>query len=130
MKKLCIILLAVLLCWVWAGAGLAAETKVKPITLKAASVYPPPESALASKHLVAWEEMVTQKTRGAVTFKNYWGASLGKAPEHLSLVQSGAVDLVVSYGWYTPTKLPLENFDYVFPFGPSIPILSQSLCGR
>ena len=109
---------------------MAAETKMKPITLKAASAFPPPETSLASKHLVVWEEMVTQKSQGAITFKNYWGASLGKPPEHLSLVQTGAVDLVISSGLYTPTKLPLEGLEYVFPFGTTDPYIITRACRR
>ncbi|OPY91684.1 MAG: C4-dicarboxylate-binding periplasmic protein precursor [Syntrophaceae bacterium PtaU1.Bin231] len=114
-------LLAVSFLLVFCSVAFAAE--MKPVSLRVASAYPPPASALASKHLEMWEQMVTEKTKGAVTFKNFWGASLGKLPEHLSLVQSGAVDIALSYGWYTPTKLPLENFDYVFPFGPTDPYI-------
>jgi TRAP-type C4-dicarboxylate transport system substrate-binding protein len=106
----------------------AVPVKAKEILLKVASAYPPPETTLASKQLIVWEEMVTERTKGRVTFKNYWGASLGKPPEHLSLVESGAADLALSYGWYTPTKLPLENFDYVFPFGTTNPnILTKTM---
>lgn len=115
-------LLVVSLLLVFCGIVMAAE--MKPVTLRVACVYPPPTSALASLHLETWEKMVTEKTKGAVTFKNFWGASLGKPPEHLSLAQSGAVDLVLSYAWYTPTKLPLENFDYIFPFGPTDPYIA------
>ncbi len=108
----------------------AAETKPKPIVLKAASAFPPPETSLASKHLVLWEEMVTQKTKGAITFKNYWGASMGKPPEHLTLVQTGAVDLVISSGLYTPTKLPLEGLEYVFPFGTTDHLIITRTCRK
>jgi TRAP-type transport system periplasmic protein len=125
-KTLGTALCMVLALGIFTTVSLAAE--IKPVTLRVSSAYPPPESALASKHLVIWEEMVTQKTKGAVTFKNYWGASLGKPAEHLPLVQTGAVDLVVSYGWYTPSKLPLDDFDYVFPFGPTDPYIITKAC--
>jgi TRAP-type C4-dicarboxylate transport system substrate-binding protein len=114
-------LLAVSFLLVFCSVAIAAE--MKPVNLRVAVAYPPPAQALASKHLEMWEQMVTERTKGAITFKNFWGASLGKLPEHLSLVQSGAVDIALSYGWYTPTKLPLENFDYVFPFGPTDPYI-------
>jgi TRAP-type transport system periplasmic protein len=95
----------------------------KPVNLKVASVYPPPESSLAGAHLLEWQKMVTAKTGGAVTFTNFWGGSMGKAAEHLSLVRSGAVDIALSYGWYTQTQLSLQDFDYVFPFGPTDPMI-------
>ena len=103
--------------------GLAAEEKIKPITLKVTSFTPPPETSLPSQQLVAWEEMITARTKGAITFKNYWGGALAKPAEHLTLVETGAVDLAQTYGWYTPTKLPLENFDYTIPFGPTDPLI-------
>ena len=55
-------------------AGAAQET----YTLRVSTPYPPPEQALASTHLVAWEEMVTQRTGGAVRFQNFFGGALGK----------------------------------------------------
>ncbi|HOG18454.1 MAG TPA: TRAP transporter substrate-binding protein DctP [Syntrophales bacterium] len=100
-----------------------AAAKAKPVEIKVATPYPPPETSLASKHLVTWQKMVTDQTGGAVTFKNYYGGALGKPAEHLSLVKTGAVDMVVTYGWYTPKDLPLEDYDYTFPFGPTDPLI-------
>lgn len=97
-------------------------------TLRVASAYPPPKTSLASKYLKVWEEMVSERTNGDIKFKNYWGGSLGSAAEHLSLVQNGVVDIAVSYGWYTPSKLPLQDFDYVFPFGPIDPLIVTKAC--
>jgi TRAP-type C4-dicarboxylate transport system substrate-binding protein len=106
--------------------GIAPAQAAQRIELKVATPYPPPEASLASAHLVAWQKMVTDETRGAVTFKNYYGGALGKPAEHLSLVKTGAVDMVVTYGWYTPKDLPLEDYDYAFPFGPTDPLILTS----
>jgi TRAP-type C4-dicarboxylate transport system substrate-binding protein len=119
MKKIAFLLIsAVMLLALSVAPALAA-----PVILKVATPYPPPETSLASAHLVAWEKMVTDQTGGQVKFKNYYGGSLGKPAEHLSLVKTGAVDIVVSYGWYTPKDLPLEDYDYAFPFGPTDPLI-------
>ena len=102
---------------------MTSAASFKPVTLKVASAYPPPETSLAGAHLLEWEKMVTAKTGGAVTFNNFWGGTLGKPAEHLSLVKSGAVDIALSYGWYTQTQLSLQDYDYVFPFGPTDPLI-------
>lgn len=120
MKKNCFLLLCVVLLL---SLSLVPAQAAPKIILKVATPYPPPESSLASAHLVAWQKMVTDQTGGRVTFKNYYGGALGKPAEHLSLVKTGAVDLVVSYGWYTPKDLPLEDYDYAFPFGPTDPLI-------
>lgn len=102
--------------------------KVKNVTFRVSTPYPPPEQSLATKHLVTWQQMVTERTNGAVKFTNFFGGSLGKASEHLDLVSTGTADIVVTYGWYTPSKLPLEDFDYIFPFGPTDPyILTRAM---
>lgn len=125
-KGLSLTLCAFLMLAVFVVPLMAKE--MKPVRLRASCVFPPPETSLAGKSLVIWEEMVTEATEGAITFKNYWGQTLGKPAEHLSLIQTGAVDVVLSYGWYTPTKLPLQDFDYVFPFGPIDPYIVCKAC--
>jgi len=105
-------------------------TMAKSFNLRVSSVYPPPGQALPSLQLVTWQEMVTKRTGGNVKFKNYWGAVLASPPEHLALVQKGGADIVVSYGWYTPSKLPLQDFDYVFPFGPTDPYIVTKACRK
>lgn len=111
--------------------ALAADTfagKINKVKLRVSTPYPPPEQSLASTHLVAWQQMVTERTNGVIKFINFFGGSLGKASEHLDLVSTGTADIVVTYGWYTPSKLPLEDFDYIFPFGPTDPyILTRAM---
>ena len=106
----------------------ATQIPARSETLRVSSVYPPPGQALPSLQLVTWQKMVTERTNGDIKFKNFWGAVLASPPEHLSLVQKGGADVVVSYGWYTPTKLPLQDFDYVFPFGPTDPYIVTKAC--
>ena len=122
MKKVVLISSVLLVLAVLAIPAFAAE-KMKPVTLKVASPFPPPETSLGTKHLSVWQKMVTDYTGGAVTFKNYYTGAMGKPAEHLSLVKTGAVDMIVTWGWYTPKDLPLEDYDYAFPFGPTDPLI-------
>ena len=103
--------------------GPMPASAAKEYTLRVSTPYPPPEQSLATKHLVTWEKMVTERSKGAIKFKNFFGGALAKAAEHLSLCSTGTVDVVVSYGWYTPSKLPLEDYDYAIPFGPTDPLI-------
>jgi len=94
---------------------MSAET---PITLKFAAVFPPPGISLTSEIAANWQEMVTKRTNGRIVFQNYWGAALGAPAEHIEFVKTGSVQVVQTHQWYTPTRMPLGDFEYVFPFGP------------
>ena len=65
-----------------------------------------------------WMDEVTKRTDGKITFQAFWGGAMGKAPDHLGLLEKGVVDVVSANSHYTPGKLPLGQFEYVFPFGP------------
>ena len=122
------ILVLVISLFTLAPAANTFAGKINKVTFRVSTPYPPPEQSLASKHLVIWQQMITERTNGTIKFTNFFGGSLGKASEHLALVSTGAVDIVVTYGWYTPSKLPLEDFDYIFPFGPTDPyILTRAM---
>ncbi len=41
----------------------------------------------------------------------------------MTLVERGMADAVLTHRWYTPGKLPLGEFEYVFPFGPVDPVI-------
>lgn len=127
-SKLVTYLLAAVLVMGMAFTGVARADESKSYTLRVSTPYPPPEQSLATKHLVTWEQMVTERSNGAIKFQNFYGGALGKASEHLSLCSTGTADIVVTYGWYTPSKLPLEDYDYAFPFGPTDPyILTKAM---
>lgn len=96
-----------------------AEKELKPVKLKAAIVYPPPDVSMISEVMKTWQDEVTKRTNGAITFQNFWGAALGPPMEHLELLKSGAVDIAQFIEWYNPGKLPLGDYEYVFPFGPT-----------
>ena len=113
--------LVFLLSLAFAVPASAAETK--KIKLRLAAVFPPPAQSLGSYGVKLWMDEVTKKTDGQVTFDTFWGGALGKPAEHLTLVERGVADLVLTHRWYTPGKLPLGQFEYVFPFGPVDPLI-------
>ncbi|MEM4406459.1 MAG: TRAP transporter substrate-binding protein DctP [Candidatus Methanomethylicaceae archaeon] len=92
-----------------------SQTKIK---LKLAGAFPPPEVSMMSEAVQKWESLVTEKTAGSISFENYWGASLGSPAEHIDLVKNGTVQLGNFHQWYTPSRMPLGDFEYAIPFGP------------
>lgn len=116
-RKLSFVVLAATLSLLWIGGqSLAAQ---KPVKLKLAGVFPPPSVSMMSETVKAWADLVTKKTNGAITFEFLWGCSLGAPAEYIELCKNGVVDVINIHQWYTPTKMPLGNFEYVFPFGPT-----------
>lgn len=107
-----------------AATAPAADIKdMKPVKLRLASAWPPPTVSLGSHAVLYWMDLVTKRTDGKVTFQAFWGGAMGKPPEYLNLVKTGAADLVFTNGHYTPGYLPLAQFEYVFPFGPTDPMI-------
>lgn len=101
----------------------AAAEDMKPIKLRLASPFPSPEVSLVGASAKMWMDEVTKRTGGKVTFQTFWGGALGKPAEHLTLIEKGAADVVVSNVQYTPGKFPIGQFEYVFPFGPIDPVV-------
>ena len=100
-----------------------AQDKSAPIKLRVASTFPPPAVSMQSAVAEMWMNEVTRKTNGRVTFQVFWGGALGKPQEHITLVEKGMADLVLTNLQFTPGKFPLAQFEYVFPFGPTDPVI-------
>ncbi len=99
------------------GAFLQPATAQTPVKLKYAIFYGSPGLSPLGDLSVAWQKMVTERTKGGITFENYWAGVLGAPAEHIDLMKRGMTDAGIIFGWYTPTKLPFSNFEYIFPFG-------------
>lgn len=93
--------------------------KDKPVKLKVGNVFPPPKTSLMSDILKNWEDEVTKRTNGLITFQTFWGCALGSPPEHYELAKMGTCQVAQFHEWYTPGHFPLGDFEYVFPFGPT-----------
>ncbi len=89
------------------------------VVLRFSSVSAPPGQSLDSDGVKWWMDKVTERTKGAVTFESFWGASLASGPAHIEILQKGMVDVVMSCRIYTPGKTPLGPFLYAIPFGPT-----------
>lgn len=78
---------------------------------------------MAGETLQIWMDDVTEKTGGAIRFEVHWGGAMGAPAEHIDLVRSGTVDMAFSSATYSPGRTPLDNIEYVFPFGPRDPVI-------
>lgn len=123
MKKLFILITLLALAAIGSPAHSGEIDDMKPVTLRLASAWPSPDISLGSYACQYWMDLVTERTKGKVTFRAFWGGALGKPPEYLKMVETGMADLVFTNGHYTPGKLPLAQFEYVFPFGPTDPVI-------
>jgi TRAP-type C4-dicarboxylate transport system substrate-binding protein len=121
MKRGTIIILLTLITAVFITVELASAqpAPIKPVKLKVSSAYPPPEVSMFGEIAKTWGEEVTKRTKGAITFEFYWGGALGAPAEHIELARKGTVQLAQTHEWYTPSRFPIGNFEYVFPFGPT-----------
>lgn len=86
---------------------------------KFASVFPSPETSMLGELAKLWQDEVTKRTNGAITFTNHWGCALGTPPEHIELLIGNVCQAVQTHQWYTPSKMPLGDFEYTFLFGPT-----------
>jgi TRAP-type C4-dicarboxylate transport system substrate-binding protein len=114
--------LIILLLVGWITLFLGGEESVlaqNSVKLKFASAFPGPGLIETGDIALRWQQEVTRRTNGAVTFESFWGASVGAPAEHIELLKNGAVQVAQTAGLYTPSRTPLQNFDYVFPFGVS-----------
>ncbi|MFH1060129.1 MAG: C4-dicarboxylate TRAP transporter substrate-binding protein [Pseudomonadota bacterium] len=121
MKKLMLVLLSLTV--LVSAVSIAAAAEDKSIKLRFSTSFPPPTVSMVSYTAKLWMDEVTKRSNGQITFQPYWGGALGKPQEHLTLLQKGIADVVLTNAHFTPGKLPLGQFEYVFPFGPLDPVI-------
>jgi len=81
----------------------------------------PGEPATDAHWVTWWEDEVTARTDGLVTFENHWGGSLISAGQMQDAVQQRITDVVQWFYGYAPSTLPLGNYQFAIPFRPSSP---------
>lgn len=84
----------------WAGA---ADAKT---VLRASSQWN--ETHAGSQVDKWWAEEIARRTDGEIEIKLFFGGALGKAEENLTLIQKGAVDIVMMSPGYFPAQLPFH----------------------
>lgn len=123
MKKLLAVFLALVMVFSLTACGNDAGSNEGD----AASEYPTMELTLAgldsddtakAHDLRIFADLVTEKSGGAITFKEYWDASLGQATANLDTIGQGIADVGTVCTLYTPTQLPLSQITYCVPFAP------------
>jgi len=87
-------------------------------TVKLTLSSPWPATFAPNVGVLIWADEITKVTDGKITFEYFWAGALGTPAEHIDLINQRNVDMVTTHMWYTPTKAPLGNFEYIFPFGP------------
>ena len=126
MKKVLLIAVASVLAISMAVVGCAPPDGDEGIELTVSQFFPPPPASLSSILWQYFADNVTERTDGLVTFDVSWGGALASPPEHIDLIQSGAVDMTHIHLWFTPDRVPIADFELVFPFGPTDPVLLQT----
>jgi len=83
------------------------EPTPETINLKFSSPYMDVEPpSIYGAHMC---DLIEEKTNGQVKIERFTGGVLGSMPEHLGLVSSGSVDLVILHSGLYPRELPLTG---------------------
>lgn len=90
---------------------------LQPKTLKLAD-FSGDQNANFGKAMVAWEEAITEFTKGKITFENYWSSSLLGALNTLDGVGDGVADVGLIIPSYMPQKLPIAS--WMFGMGAAL----------
>ncbi len=116
--KVRVVSLWVMLAFLFAAPVRESQAQT-PMKLKWASPMGAPGIAAAGDVGLYFQQEITRRTNGAITFESYWGGALGSGPVHSELVQNNIAQVIQTYQWATPSRMPLGDFEYVFPFGPT-----------
>lgn len=68
------------------------------------------ETSTFGRMSLYFQENVTERTDGKVTFENYWGGSLLEATDQLSGVRDGIADMALIFGGIFPSDLPVASW--------------------
>lgn len=107
-------------------AGDSASGDFPKLKVRVGSADPPPPGQ-RSRMMEWWEQQITKKTNGAVTFQNYWAGSIAGSGELLEAIQNNVVDAAAYSASWAEGKLPLWNFELAVPFRPNEPRLYNKI---
>ena len=122
MKKLTAIILALIMVFSMTACGgdngetATTDGEYPTMTLTLAALDK--EDTAKAHDLKLFMDLVTEKSGGAITFNDYWSASLGVATSNLDTIGQGIADVGTVCTLYTPTQLPLSQITYCVPFAP------------
>lgn len=81
---------------------------IEPIVITHSDNYP--ETAPYARMTQYFQDSVTERTDGQVTFENYWAGSLLTEPEQLAGVRDGVADIAQVWGGPYPSELPIASW--------------------
>lgn len=90
------------------GQGEGDIGEIEPIVITYADYLP--DSSTFGRMSQFFQENVTERTGGAVTFENYWAGSLLGQPEQLAGVRDGIADIGLIFGGIFPSELPIASW--------------------
>ncbi|MBW1774695.1 MAG: TRAP transporter substrate-binding protein [Deltaproteobacteria bacterium] len=100
-----LVLISLVVCFSLAFTGNAfAYSKEKPMVLKAAIANP--EMDVKARTIKRFGDMVEERTKGRVTFKYFYGASLIKKPAFVDGVSKGIADISTGPISFVTGKIP------------------------
>ncbi|MBF0673344.1 MAG: C4-dicarboxylate TRAP transporter substrate-binding protein [Salinibacterium sp.] len=91
------------------SSGEAWLDELEPRVLKLAD-FSGDQTANFGAAMVKWEEAITERTDGKITFENYWSASLLGATDTLHGVRDGVADIGLIIPSYYPQELPVGSW--------------------
>ncbi len=93
----------ILMCMVFLAAN---SVKAEPVTLKFATIQPPP-AKVVQKVYATWIDRVVKNSGGTLKIDLYAGGTLGRNPQvQLKLLMDGMADIAWIVGDYTPGRFP------------------------
>jgi TRAP-type C4-dicarboxylate transport system substrate-binding protein len=104
-----------------ATAMLAATDHAQAATLKFGS-FEPPQGSPARNNYIPWMRAVEKDSNGAVTFQEFWGGQLSRAPDkQFELMMNGIQDSTVTLPSYTQARFPeFSMFELPFTFNDAV----------
>lgn len=91
------------------ASGEAWLDELEPRVLKLAD-FSGDQTANFGSAMVKWQEAITERTDGKITFENYWSASLLGATDSLQGVRDGVADIGLIIPSYYPQELPVGSW--------------------
>ena len=90
-------------------------------TLKFGS-FEPPQGSPARNNYIPWMRAVEKDSNGAVTFQEFWGGQLSRAPDkQFELMMNGIQDVTVTLPSYTQARFPeFSMFELPFTFNDAV----------
>jgi len=104
---------AVLTCAVFLAVGVSSlRPALAQVTELKASLFVPPGNVF-HRAMVAWADVLKQKSNGRLIIKIFPAGQMGPAPRQFDLARTGVADIAVIFTGLTPGRFPLTDLSNV-----------------